>query len=429
MTAVQDLPTTRQRQSRLGLFRVRDFRLLWTGETTSSFGSSISGVALPLVALTTLHAGVLAVSLLTAAAWLPWLLVGLPAGAWVDRLPRRRVMLAADIVFIIGFASVPVAAALGWLTVTQLLVVALVCGGATVFFATAYRAFIPALLESSDLLEANAKLQGSEQVTRVAGPGTAGLIAQAVGPVGGVVVDVATFVVSALCLWRIRVDEPRREAPRRRLRQEIAEGLRFVAGDPLLRVVSVFGCVSNLVLTGYQAVIVVFLVRSVGLAAGTTGLLLATGSLGGVLGALVARRIAARIGTARLVVWSKLVAMPFGLLIPLTHSGPALAFFVVGSVLVVGGVVSGNVVWAGFSQVYYPAHIRGRISTSMQVFNYGAIPLGAVLAGLLAHSLGIRPTLWIMLAGLTLSSALLLIGPMKSMRDFPTVQRAETEAL
>jgi Na+/melibiose symporter-like transporter len=249
----------------------------------------------------------------------------------------------------------------------------------------------------------------------------AGLIAQAVGPVGGVVVDVVSFAVSALCLWRIRVDELRRASSRRRLRQEIGEGLRFVAGEPLLRVVSVFGCVSNLLLTGYQAVIVVFCVRTVGLAAGTTGLLLATSSLGGVLGALVARRIATRIGTARLVVWSKLAVMPFGLLIPLTHRGPALAFFVVGSLLVVGGVVAGNVVWAGFSQAYYPAEIRGRISTSMQVFNYGAIPVGAVIAGLSARSLGTRPTLWIMLIGLTLSSALLLIGPMKSMRDLPAV--------
>jgi MFS family permease len=421
MTAV----LTRAHLPAAGLFRHRGFRLLWTGETTSSFGSSISGVALPLVALSTLHAGVLAVSLLSAAAWVPWVVVGLPAGAWVDRLSRRRVMLAADVVSITGFATVPVAAALGWLTMTQLLVVALVCGGATVFFATAYRAFIPVLLEPSDLLEANTKLQGSEQVTRVAGPGTAGLIAQAVGPVGGVVVDVASFVVSALCLWRIRVEEPRSDAPRRRLRQEIGEGLRFVAGEPLLRVIAVFGCVSNLLLTGYQAVIVVFLVRSVGLAAGTTGVLLATGSLGGVLGALAARRIAVRIGTARLVVWSKLVVMPFGLLIPLTHRGPGLAFFVVGSMLVVSGVVAGNVVWAGFSQAYYPAHIRGRISTSIQVVNYGAMPLGAVLAGLVARGLGTRPTLWIMLVGLTLSSALLLIGPMKSMRDLPVAIRPE----
>jgi MFS family permease len=411
--------------SYLGLLRQRQFRLLWTGETTSSFGSSVSSVALPLVAISTLHAGVLAVSLLSAAAWLPWLVVGLPAGAWVDRLPRRTVMLAADAVSIVGFGTVPVAAALGWLTTVQLLVVAFACGCATVFFATAYRAFIPTLLDPSDLAEGNAKLQGSEQVTRIAGPGTAGLIAQGFGAVGGVLVDVVSFAVSALCLLRIRVAEPRPDAPRRQLRREIGEGLRFVAHDPLLRATAAFGCVSNLVLTGYQAIVVVFLVRSVGVPAGTAGLLLATGSLGGVLGAVSARRVADRIGSARMVLWSKLFVMPFGLLIPLTHRGPALAYFVVGSLAIVGGVVAGNVIWASFAQTHYPAHILGRISTSMQVVNVGAIPIGAVLAGLLARDLGTRPTLWIMLAGLALSSLVLLVGPLKSMRDLPAATGPE----
>jgi MFS family permease len=171
MISVLDTPRVTRR---LGLLARRDFRLLWIGETTSTFGSSISGVALPLVALTVLHASVFAVTMLTAATWLPWLIIGLPAGAWVDRLPRRRVMMCADLVSLAAFASVPVTAALGRLTVAQLVVVALVAGTATVFFATAYRAFLPALVDRGDLLEGNAKLQGSEQVARIAGPGTAG---------------------------------------------------------------------------------------------------------------------------------------------------------------------------------------------------------------------------------------------------------------
>jgi MFS family permease len=423
MTAILDSPTARRPRPRLGLLRVRNFRLLWLGETTSSFGSSVGGVALPLVALSVVHAGVLAVSLLTAAAWLPWLVVGLPAGAWVDRLPRRRIMMAADLASAAAFTSVPVAALFGWLTVAQLLAVALLGGVASVFFATAYRALIPSLLEPSDLLEGNAKLQGSEQVTRVAGPGAAGLIAQAASPVGGILADAVTFVVSALCLSRVRVDEQRPAAARRRLRTEIAEGLRTVAHDPLLRVQAVFGCVSNLTLTGYQAVLVVFLVRTVGLHAGAVGVLLAVGSLGGVLGALLARPVAARLGTARTVLASKLCLMPFGLLIPLTHRGPALAFFVVGTVAVVAGAVAGNVIWAGFVQSYYPARLLGRISTSVQFINYGAIPLGAVIAGVTASALGTRTTLWIMLGGLVVSSFVMLLGPLRTMRDLPTLPR------
>ena len=414
MTAVRDRSA---RAGPLRLLAFRDFRLLWIGETTSSFGSSISNVALPLVALTVLHAGVFAISVLTAAAWLPWLIVGLPAGAWVDRLPRRRVMMTADLVSLAVFASVPVAAAVGWLTITQLIVVALLAGTTTVFFATAYRAFLPALLGGDDLLEGNAKLQGSEQVTHVAGPGAAGLIAQATSAVGGVIVDAASFAVSAVCLSRIRLDEPRPAASRRHLRREIAEGLAVVAGDPLLRMNAVYGCLSNLVLTGYQAVLVFYLVGVVGLSPGLAGIVLALTSLGGVLGALVARRVAARVGTARAVLFCKVGLAPFGLLIPLADRGPGLAQFLLGNIVVIDGIVAGNVIWSGWVQAYYPADLLGRISTSVQVLNYGAIPAGAVIAGLVAGQLGVRPTLWIMLTGLVLSSCVLLLGPLPKLRD------------
>jgi MFS family permease len=423
MSAARDQP---RRPGALGLLAMRNFRLLWIGETTSSFGSSVSSVALPLVALTLLHAGVFAISVLTAAAWLPWLIVGLPAGAWVDRLPRRRIMMSADLVSLAVFASVPVAAAAGWLTITQLIIVALLAGTATVFFATAYRAFLPALLEGDDLLEGNAKLQGSEQVTHVAGPGAAGLIAQAASAVGGVIVDAASFAVSAICLSRIRITEPRPAAARRHLRREIADGLAVVAGDPLLRLNAVFGCLSNLVLTGYQAVLVFYLVSVVGLSPGLAGIMLALTSLGGVLGALVARRLAARVGAARAVLFCKVGLAPFGLLIPLADRGPGLALFLLGSIVIIAGIVAGNVIWSGWVQTYYPADLLGRISTSVQVLNYGAIPAGAILAGLTADHIGVRPTLWIMLAGLVLSSWVLLLGPLPRLRDLPSRAPAAT---
>jgi predicted MFS family arabinose efflux permease len=404
---------------RLGLLASRDFRLLWTGETTSSLGSSIGGVALPLAALTLVHAGVFAISALTAAAWLPWLLIGLPAGAWVDRLPRRRVMMAADLVSLAGFASVPVAAAAGLLTMAQLFAVALLAGAAKVFFATAYRAFLPAVLDPGDLLEGNAKLQGSEQVTNVAGPGLAGLITQLASAAGGVLADAVSFAVSAACLARLRVPETRQAAPRRRLHREIGEGLTVVWHDQLLRMNAIFGSVSNLLLTGYQAVQVVYLVKVVGLAPGVAGVALALTSLGGILGALTARRAAGRLGSARAVLLAKVGVMPFGLLIPLADRGPGLALYVLGSVVLVGGIVAGNIIWSGWVQSYYPPQLLGRVSTSVQVVNYGAIPLGAALAGLTAAHLGVRPTLWIMLSGLLLSGAILLAGPLRTLRDLP----------
>jgi MFS family permease len=400
---------------------------VWTGETISNLGTSVSSVSLPLVALSVLHSGVFAVSLLTAAAWVPWLVIGLPAGAWVDRLPRRRLMILADLVSLVAFASIPIADLAGHLTIGQLMAVALIAGCATVFFDTAYRAFLPALVAPEDLLEGNAKLQGSEQVTHIAGPGIAGLLAQAATPVGGVAVNAASFAVSAGCLSRVTSKERPPPVARRRLRHEIAEGVSVVVRHPLLRVTTTFGCLANFVLTGYQSILVVFLVRVVGVSAGVTGLLLSTASIGGVLGALVARRLARRFGSARGLLLAKMAVMPFGLLIPLTGRGALLSLFVVGSIVVIGGIVAGNIIWAGWSQSYFPQELLGRVSTSSQVVNYGAIPLGAVVAGATAHSIGVRPALWLMLGGLVLSSLVLLIGPLRTMRDLPEPAPASAE--
>jgi MFS family permease len=408
--------------ARAGLLARRDFRLLWTGETTSCLGSSIGGIALALVALSVLHASVFVISVLTAAAWLPWVLIGLPAGAWVDRLPRRAVMIAADLVSVAAFGSVPVAAWCGALTTLQLMLVALAGGTAAVFFKTAYRAFLPALLAADDLLEGNAKLQGSEQVANVAGPGAAGLIAQAAGAVCGVLADAVSFAVSAICLSRIRVTGPPRVARRRNLRHEIGEGLAIVVRDPLLRATTLYGCLSNLTLVGYQAVLVVFLVRIVGLSAGATGALIALTSLGGVVGALVARPAARRFGTARILLRGRMALTPAGLLIPLADRGPGLALFVVGSVTVVSAIIAGNVIFSGWFQGYYPRELLGRVSTSVQVFNYGSVPLGALAAGFLASHLGVRGALWIMLSGLALSALVLLTGPLRHLRDLPQRQ-------
>jgi MFS family permease len=403
-----------------GLLRDRDFRLLWIGETTSSLGSSVTAVALPLVALTMLHAGVIAVSLLSAAAWLPWLIIGLPAGAWVDRMRRRPVMMVCDAASLVLFASVPIAAWAGVLTMAQLLVVALLAGVAKVFFATAYRAYLPSLVDTDDLVEGNSRLQGSESAAQVAGPGLGGLLAQAFGAANGLIADAVSFLVSVFCLGGIEAREPRVEVRRRALRKEIAEGMRFVARDRLLRVFMVFGGAANLVLTGYGAITVVFLLRGVGVSSGAAGLLIAAGSTGGVLGALCAPRLSRRIGSARALLVCKVGTTPFGLLIPLTGPGWRLGFFLVGTIGMVAGVVGGNVISGGFMQAYCPTRLMGRITTSIQVVNFGAIPIGAVLGGLLADAVGFHWALWILFGSFVLASLILLAAPIRGERDLPT---------
>ncbi|GIG89849.1 MFS transporter [Plantactinospora endophytica] len=404
----------------MSLLRHRDFRLFWIGQAGSSFGASVTSVALPLVAVATLGANTFQVALLTAATWLPWLLVGLPAGAWVDRLPCRPVMVTCDLVAALLFVSVPVAGWLGVLTIGQLLAVALAGGTVSVFFKTAYQVYLPTLLARADLPEGNAKLQGTEAVSQVAGPGAAGLLASLVGAATALLVDVLTFVGSAVCLLSIRRPEPRRDTgPAPGFGRQIAEGVRFTARDPYLRVLTVWGAVSNVGLVGYQAILVVFLVREVGLGPGTVGGLVALMSLGGVIGAAVATRLSRRLGSARALLLCALGAEPFALLIPMTAPGARLGLVVVAGVVIGAGVVAGNVIKSGFRQAYVPHRLLGRVVVTMQAVNYGTIPLGAVLGGALGTAFGLRPAMWLITGSLALSGLVLLTGPLRRHRNLP----------
>ncbi|MEV6489094.1 MFS transporter [Actinoplanes sp. NPDC051633] len=403
------------------LWSHRDFRRLWIGQSTSRFGSAITAVALPLVAVGALDASTMQIALLQAAVWLPWLLIGLPAGVWVDRLPRRPVMITCDVVALLLFLSVPVAAWLHVLTIAHLLVVALLAGTATVFFETAYQVYLPSLLDAGRLTEGNAKLQGSEAVAQVAGPGAGGLIAQVFGAVTGLLADAVTFLVSTVCLLTIGHREQRRPAPaaRRSIPREIAEGLRFLAHDPYLRVMAAFGAAANLALIGYQAIWITFLVREVGVSPGTVGVIGAVMGAGGIIGALVATRIARRLGTARGLLICQIGTAPFALLLALTGPGARLGLAVVGGVAVGAGVVACNIIKNSFRQIYTPRHLLSRVVTSMHLINYGTIPIGAVLGGFLGTVVGLRPAIWIMTSALILATGIQLIGPIKRRRDLP----------
>ncbi|CAG7648020.1 MFS transporter [Actinacidiphila bryophytorum] len=409
------------------LRRHRDFRLLWYGETAGKFGASVTGVAMPLAAVATLHAGTFEVGLLSAAAWAPWLLIGLPAGVWVDRMRRRPVMLAAAAVSLLLYAALPVAAWAGRLSIGLLLAVALLAGTAAVFFQTAYSAYLPGVLAPEDQAEGNAKLHGSASAAQIAGLGTGGLIAQAAGAVSGMAANAGTFLVSLLCLARIRHREPpapRAERPRHALAREVAEGLRLIAHDPWLRTLTLFGAASNLALMGYQSIQVVFLVRTVGLAPGTVGVLVAATGAGGVAGAFAARRVAGRIGTARATLVFELGLATPAVLMALTTGGAGVLLFVAGGSSVAAGVVAGNVVKAGFQQRYCPPELFGRLTASTAFVSYGTVPLGALLGGALGTALGLRSAMAVTTAGVPLAALVLLCSPVRGRRDLPVFSGA-----
>src|SRR6202453_5198998 len=193
-----------------GVLRQRNFRLFWAGESISEVGNSVTLVVIPLVAIDTLHTSTFIVTLLTAMVWLPWVVIGVPDGAWVDRLPPRRVMLACDAVSAAVYASVPVAAWFGVLTVAQLIAVTLIAGSATVFFNSAYQVLLPGVVDEADLPEGNAKLLGSREVAQIGGAGVGAALPPGGGPVSGLVADAVSFAVSFCCLTAMQPPRDRR---------------------------------------------------------------------------------------------------------------------------------------------------------------------------------------------------------------------------
>ena len=414
-----------ERRRPLGLLGQRNFRLLWTGETVSTAGNAMATVGVPLLAVTVLHASTFAVAALTAAAYLPWLVIGLPVGAWVDRLPPRPLMITCDVLSALLFASLPVAAWIGILNTPLVVAVALLAGAVNVFFATAYQVYLPSLVTRAELVEGNAKLQAGLSVASITGRGAVGL-AQAVGAAPSLLFNAGSFLVSAACLLRIRAPAapPATEpAPEPKVgttvRAEVAQGVRWVARDPYFRPLTLYAALSNLAYSGNLALVVVFLVRVVGLGSLAVGLATATGGIGGLVGALISGRLARTFGSARTLILVNLGSGLFSLLIPPTARGPRIACYVIGAAVVSGGIIVSNVIAASFRQEYCPPSMLGRATATTRLVAFGAVPLGALLAGTLGTALGVRNGLWVDLALYAASGSLLLTRSIRTTRDLP----------
>ena len=385
-------------------------------------GNATTSALLPLLAVTQLDAGPAWMGLITAAAWLPWLVIGLPVGAWVDRLPARPVMIVANLAAAVSLASVPVAFALGILTLVQLAVVALAGGVCTVFFRTAYQVFLPEVVPAGQLESANARLFGTEAAANVAGPGLGGLLAQWLTASLGLALDALTFLWSAVCLWRIRVLHPvRRSAgPAEPLGARIREGVELVRRDRYIPWFVGIGGLSNFGLTGYGALLVLFLVRDLHLTEAGVGAVLAVAGGGGVVGAVVAPFLSTRLGSGRASTVLLLLGGPAALLVGAGLPGWGAAFSAAGGFLVGLFVVAGNVIRNAWRLRYVPAGLRGRVMTVMQVVNFGTMPVAGVIAGWLGGAIGVRETILLMAAVHCLACWAVLLSPLARMRELPT---------
>lgn len=406
-------------QRMLGSLHERDFRLFWTGETTSQVGTAVAEVVLPLIGVRVLHAGTFAIASLTAAAWLPWVLFGLVAGAWVDRFSRRSVMIVCDLISLLLFTSIAAAYWLKFLTISQLLLAAMLAGIVSVFFKAAFQAFIPTLIGKRELMDGNAKLQASAAFSQVSGPGIGGAIAQFFGVVPGVLLNAASFAVSGICLLRIRTTEPESRKPRakRKITHEIKEGLQFLLNDPFLRPLAAYTAVISLGVSGADSLMVVFLVRTVGVTASVTGIVLALMGIGGLFGAVIATRLVRLYGSARAMLICRIL-LAFALLVPLTTRGAGLIFSA-GWIIVTAGIAAGNVISLAFRQARCPSRMLGRVSASYYTLTYSCMAFGAVLAGMLGTFIGVRPALWIIGVILASASIILFFSPIRHVHDLP----------
>jgi MFS family permease len=406
-----------------GLWHHLEFRRLWIGETVSQFGTMVSQLALPLVAILVVHASTFEVGLLTAFETAAFLVVGLPAGAWVDRMRFRWVLITNDLIRAAVLGSIPLAQLMGILTIGQLYVVALVTGISTVFFDVAYQSYLPQLVDSKLLVEGNAKLQGSESVSQIAGPSIGGLLIQALTAPYAVLIDALSFLWSAGWVAAIRARPPRPERkPDRQLRREIGEGLRFVMSSRLLRAIAMCTGSFNLFSSMSLAVLYVLLARELHVSAGIIGLISSTAAIGGLTGSLVASRFVAKVGQGP-AIWISAAALgPCCFVAPFVHHDWTLVLLAVAQ----SGVGLGNVVYnitqISFRQGLCPPELLGRMNATMRFLVWGTMPLGGLLGGVLGATIGVRGTLLVVAIGETLAFLPVFLSPLRRMRELPSYQ-------
>jgi MFS family permease len=408
---------------RSGLWRHPDFLKLWSAETVSQVGSQVTGLALPLVAIITLDVGAFEVALLGVIQFAPFILVSLPAGVWVDRVPRRPILIAGDLGRAALLATIPIAYAADALTIWQLYVVGFAFGVLTVFFDVAYQSYLPALVERDQLVDGNSKLEISRSGAQLAGPALAGVLIQALKAPLAILVDAISFLVSGLFVLAIRKreDVPAREpgrSPLHGMRAELSEGLRYVLGQRYLRWIAASTATFNFFGNVMGAIFLVYAVRQLGLGAGTIGVIFAIGNVGYLLGAITANRIAGKIGVGPAIVGGAATGLAT-LLIPLAPESSPIPFLIVSGVITGFGVVVYNVTQLSFRQAITPERLLGRMNSVMRFIVWGVMPLGMLAGGAIAAAVDLRAAIWIGAAGMSLAFLPVLLSPVRTLRDMP----------
>jgi MFS family permease len=407
------------------LLRHRDFVKLWTAETISVFGTQVTQLALPLIAALTLNVSPFEFGLLGAIEFLPFILLSLPAGVWVDRMRRRPIMIVGDVVRAVALLSIPIAFALDGLTIWQLYIVGFINGCATVFFDVAYQSYLPALVDRDQIVDGNSKLESTRSAAQIVGPGLAGFLIGAITAPFAILIDSVSFAISAFFLGVIRRKEPMPErlvdehgrGPS--MRSEIAAGLRYVGGHPFLRSIAATTGSSNFFSNILFAVLILFLTRQLSFTPQLIGLAFSIGAVGFLIGALFAGRIADRFGVGPTIVGSAFIFGPSALLVAIAPSNLAFPFVALSIFLgSIGGSVY-NINQVSLRQAITPMSMQGRMNATMRFIVWGTIPIGAIVGGFLGGLIGLHETIWVAAIGGLFVFLPVLLSPVRSIRTMP----------
>lgn len=405
-----------------GLWRHHDFMRLWTAAGISAAGTQVTLLALPLTAILVLHASAFEVAALATAATIPNLALGIAAGIWLDRLPRRPVMVAADFGRAGVLASVPIAYVFGVLGLPQLYLVALIGGSLNVLFEIASGAYLPSVVPRPQLVEANAKLQAAIVAAQAAGPSIGGGLVTLLSAPIAIVVDAASFVISGTLIGSAAGRGAVSREPRMTsLRTELRQAARYLVSDPYLRPLLVGHALANLALGLLWAIVIVYAVRVLGLMPDTLGVILSLGQVGGVIGAAFARRIAERIGVGRVVVASFFLFGPATLLMATATEQTAIMFVTVGWTLESLARSLYGVSATSVRQALVPDQLQGRVIGLTTTAGTGAFPLGALLGGAIAEAFGLRETMFFAASVAVLPFIAVAASPIRTLRDPSTV--------
>ncbi len=409
------------------LLKDRAFRRYFAGATVSQFGDRISGIAVPLTAVLALHAGAAQMGYLTATGLVPFLLLSIHVGIFVDRRGRRRrLMIAADIGRALLLATIPAAFLLGRLTMAQLYIVAFGAGTLTLAFQVANSALFTAIVTEERYVEANALLNGSRAVSMLGGPSIGGMLVQALSAPLAILADAVSFLGSAAALLRIAPQEPP-PAPARR--GDTLTGLRYLWRSPTLRPSMLAVTTINLFNYIFSALFVLYATRALHVAPAALGLVFGTGAVGAIAGALGAGRIGRRIGIgAMLLLGTVLFPAPL-VLVPLAGgAGTEVFLYLVLAELGSGfGVMLLDIGFGSLAAAAVPDEIRARVMGAFAAVNYGIRPIGALLGGFLPAAIGLHGTLWLGAVGALLGVLWLLPSPVPSIRQVDDQATRATE--